>query len=94
LKTLVTRLRNKRIFTKFDICWGFHNVRIKEGDQWKAAFKTPIGTFAPEVMQFGMTNAPGTFQRNMNQVLHPIVSEFPDDLFNYTDDILMATEDT
>jgi hypothetical protein len=93
IETLLKRLRNKTLFTKLDIRWGFNNIRIKEGDEWKAAFKTPIGTFAPMVMQFGMQNAPGTFQRNVNITLRPVSNKFPDDLFNYTDDILIGTDD-
>jgi hypothetical protein len=93
IETLLKRLRNKTLFTKLDIRWGFNNIRIKEGDEWKAAFKTPIGTFAPTVMQFGMQNAPGTFQRNVNITLRPVSNKFPDDLFNYTDDILIGTDD-
>jgi hypothetical protein len=92
IETLLKRLRNKTLFTKLDIRWGFNNIRIKEGDEWKAAFKTPIGTFAPTVMQFGMQNAPGTFQRNVNITLRPVANKFPDDLFNYTDDILIGTD--
>jgi hypothetical protein len=37
---IVNKLRDAKIFTKFDVCWGYHNVRIKEGNEWKAAFIT------------------------------------------------------
>jgi hypothetical protein len=37
---IINKLRNAKIFTKFDVCWGYHNVWIKEGDEWKAAFIT------------------------------------------------------
>ena len=58
-----------KYFTKFDIRWGYNNVRIKEGDQWKAAFKTNIGLFEPTVMFFGLCNSPATFQAIMNDIL-------------------------
>jgi len=51
----------KKIFMKMDLRWGYSNVRIKEGDKWKAAFTTPEGSFEPTVMFFGLTNSPATF---------------------------------
>jgi len=50
------------LFSKFDIRWGYNNIRIWEGDQWKAAFKTHRGLFKPKVMFFGMSNSPASFQ--------------------------------
>jgi len=44
------------LFSKFDIRWGYNNIRICEGDKWKAAFKTRCGLFEPKVMFFGMSN--------------------------------------
>ena len=44
-------------------------MRIKEGDEWKPAFKTRYGTFEYLVMPFGLTNAPATFQKYVNWVL-------------------------
>ena len=51
-----------------DIRWGYNNVRIKEGDEWKAAFRTNRGLFEPLVMFFGLTNSPATFQTMMNDI--------------------------
>jgi hypothetical protein len=59
--SIIERLQGKTIFTKADLCWGFNNIRIKEEDQWKAAFKTPFGLFKPSAMPFGLCNAPSTF---------------------------------
>jgi hypothetical protein len=55
-------------FTKFDIRWGYNNVHIKEGDEWKAAFLMKQGLFEPLVMFFGLTNSPATFQQMMNMI--------------------------
>ena len=63
---LIARVRGASLFTKFDIRWGYNNVRIRDGDQWKAAFITNHGLFEPQVMFFGMTNSPATFQTMMN----------------------------
>jgi hypothetical protein len=81
----------KTIFTKADLCWGFNNICIKEEDQWKAAFKTPFGLFKPSTMPFGLCNAPSTFCWAMSQLLRPLLDRYPDKLFVYMDDILIAT---
>jgi len=51
----------KKIFMKMDLRWGYNNVRIKEGDEWKAVFTMPEGSFKPMVMFFGLTNSPVIF---------------------------------
>ena len=51
----------KKVFTKMDLRWGYNKVRIKKGDEWKAAFTTPEGSFKPMVMFFGLMNSPATF---------------------------------
>jgi Reverse transcriptase (RNA-dependent DNA polymerase) len=51
-------MEGKEIFSKFDIRWGYNNIPIEEGDQQKAAFKTPLGTYQPKVLYFGMKNTP------------------------------------
>jgi len=51
----------RRMFTKLDLRWGYNNVRIKEGDEWKAAFTTHIGAYKPTMMYFGLTNSSATF---------------------------------
>jgi len=68
ISELVSQLRRARYFTKLDVCWGFNNVRIKPGNEWKAAFRTNRGLFKPLVMFFGMTNSPATFQTMMNDI--------------------------
>jgi hypothetical protein len=67
---LVDRLTGCTLYTKFDIRWGYNNIRIKEGDEWKAAFLTNEGLFEPTVMFFGLTNSPATFQTMMNTILY------------------------
>jgi len=51
----------KKIFMKMDLRWDYNNVRIKEGNEWKAAFITLEGSFKPVVMFFGLTNSLVTF---------------------------------
>jgi hypothetical protein len=88
---LIAAVRKAALFTKFDVRWGYNNVRIKAGDEWKAAFITPFGLFQPRVMFFGLTNSPATFQAMMNDIFEDEIREGW--LVVYMDDLLIATED-
>jgi len=71
---LICCLKRARYFTKLDVCWGYNNVCIKEGDnEWKAAFCRNRGLFEPLVMYFGLTNSPTTFQTMMNKIFHDLI---------------------
>jgi hypothetical protein len=91
IANILTKLSGKTLFSKFDIQWGYHNIRIREEDQWKAAFKTPRGLFIPRVMMFGLNNAPATFSQTMSRLLRPLIDKYPGELFVYMDDVLIAT---
>jgi hypothetical protein len=86
---VINKLRDANIFTKLDIQWGYNNVRIREGDEYKAAFKTNRGLYEPLVMYFGLCNAPATFQRMMNEILKEEIDTGK--VHVYMDDILIAT---
>ena len=90
---IIDHLQGKTLFTKMDLRWGFNNIRIKEEDQWKAAFKTPFGMHKPAVMFFGLCNSPATFCRAMNRMMKPLTDKYPSELYIYVDDILVATKD-
>jgi len=87
---LINKLLGAQFFTKLDIRWGYNNICIREGDEYKTAFKTPLGLYESCVMTFGLCNAPATFQTFMD-------TQFADFLATgkvviYLDDILiMAT---
>jgi len=87
---LIAKLRGAKYFTKLDVRWGFNNVRIKEGDEWKAAFRTNHGLFEPLVMYFGLMNSPATFQTMMDDIFEDLISEGV--VVVYLDDILIFTE--
>ncbi|EED18391.1 retrotransposon polyprotein, putative [Talaromyces stipitatus ATCC 10500] len=80
------KVRNKKWFTKLDITDAYNRLRIKEGEEWKTAFKTKFGHFEYLVMPFGLTNAPATFQRYINNVISPYLHDFT---IAYLDDILI-----
>jgi len=87
---LVDNMGSKRVFTKMDLRWGYNNVQIKEGDEWKVAFTTHVGLFKPVVMFFGMTNSPATFQAMMNEILRDMINEGK--VAAFVDDVLVGTE--
>ena len=87
---LVDSMGNKRVFTKMDLQWGYNNIRIKEGDEWKAAFTTYVGSYELVVMFFGMTNSPAIFQGIMNEILRDMISEGK--VAAFVDDVLIETK--
>jgi len=98
LAQCIEDLQGMELFSKFDIRWGYNNIRIREEDQWKGAFKTCWGLFEPKVMFFGMSNSPGSFQRFMNSILEELYQHFekqvPDICWrfqNYMDDCGLGT---
>jgi hypothetical protein len=72
---VIDQLVGCTLFTKFNIWWGYNNIWIKLGDEWKAAFLTPEGLFKPMVMFFGLTNSLATFQMMMNTIFWHKVQE-------------------
>jgi hypothetical protein len=68
ISDILNTLRGAKYFTKLNVRWGYNNIRIREGDEWKAAFRTNRGLFEPTVMFFGLTNSPATFQTMMNDI--------------------------
>jgi len=71
---IVENISTKKIFTKMDLRWEYNNVQIKEGDEWKAEFTTPEGSFEPTVMFFGLTNSLATFQAMINELLRDLIN--------------------
>jgi len=75
ISDLIYDLVEKRLFSKFDIRWGYNNICIKEGDEYKATFKTSEGLFKPTVMFFGLTNSPATFQTMMDDIFQEEIAQ-------------------
>jgi len=87
---LIDNIGSKQVFTKMDLQWGFNNIRIKEGDEWKGAFTTHVRSFEPTVMFFGMTNSPATFQAMMNEILRDMINK--EKIVAFVDNVLVGTE--
>ena len=90
ISDLINSIGKKRVFTKMDLRWSYNNVRIKEGDEWKAAFSISEGSFEPTVMFFRLTNLPVMFQEMMNDLLRDLVVE--EKIAVFIDDIMIVTE--
>lgn len=86
---LVDKLKSAKYFTKLDIRWGYNNVRLVDGDEWKAAFRTNRGLFEPLVMFFGLSNSPATFQTMMNSLFRDLINRGK--VVIYMDDIMIFT---
>jgi hypothetical protein len=97
ITALIRDLGGAHIYTKLDVRWGYNNVRIKEGDEYKAVFKTRRGLFEPTVMFFGLTNSPATFQAMMNSIYQQAIAKHESRGTNiciYMDNIAVATKNT
>jgi hypothetical protein len=84
ISEVLDQLKDAKYFNELDIIWGYNNVWIKEGDEWKVAFLTNRGLFEPTVMFFGMSNSPATFSQMMTTIFREMIQEGT--LVNYMDD--------
>jgi hypothetical protein len=87
---LIHWLKGAHYFTQLDVCWGYNNVRIRKGDEWKVTFRTNQGQFEPLVMYFDLTNSPATFQTMMNEIFQNLITEGVVSV--YLNDILIFTD--
>ena len=87
---VLENIGTKKVFIKIDLRWGYNNIRIKEGDEWKAAFTMLEGLFKPTVMFFGLTNSPATFQAMMNEMLRDLINTGK--VTAFIDDVIIRME--
>jgi hypothetical protein len=86
INEMLTRFKDAKIFTKIDLRGAYNLVRIRNGDEWKTAFRCRFGHFEYLVMPFGLTNAPAIFQHLINDILRDLLDVY---CIAYLDDILI-----
>jgi len=90
IREMIDKLKEAKYFNKINIIWGYNNIQIKEGDEWKATFLTNKGLFESQVMYFGLYNSPETFQRIMNSIFQELL--YKGVLANYMDDFVIPVK--
>ena len=85
---LVNKLQGAKLFMKMDLRWGYNNVRIKENDEWKAAFTCFHRSFEPLIMYFRLCNSPATFQAIMNEIF----ADMDDVVVVYINNLMIFTK--
>jgi len=88
ISEILDRVSGAKWFTSLDIKNAYYRIRIREGDEWKTAFRTRYGHFEYRVMPFGLANAPASFQSYINQALAGLLDVL---CIAYIDDILIYT---
>ena len=91
ISDMLENIGTKKVFTKMDLRWGYNNVRIKEGDEWKAVFTILERSFEPTVIFFGLTNSLATFQTMMNKLLRDFINTGK--VAAFIDDVIIGTEE-
>ena len=89
ISDLLNSLRKARFYTEIDLHHTYHLVRIREGDEWKTAFRTRYGSFEWRIMPFGLMNAPTAFQHFMNDIFGDLLDVC---MLVYLDDILIYSD--
>jgi len=87
---ILENIGTKKVFMKMDLRWRYNNMRIKEGNEWKAMFTMLEKLFELTVIFFGLTNSPATFQTMMNKLLRNLINTGKVAIF--IDDVIVGTE--
>ena len=86
---LLSQMNGATVFSSLDLAQGYHQIRIADEDVPKTGFTTPFGHYQFKVMCFGLSNAPGTFQKVMNRLFSKQLHKY---VVIYLDDILVFSK--
>ena len=86
---LKERVRGVKYFNRIDLKNGYHLIRIKEGDEWKTAFRCRYGLLEYTVMPFGLSNAPATFLDMINHIFRDTLDQ---GMLAFMDDIIIWSQ--
>jgi hypothetical protein len=93
IQTIIKKMSKMKLFTKFDVQEGYHNIQVVPEDWWKIAFKTLRGLFEFNIMSFGLCNALATFSQFIVWVVAPLHKKYPKNFTHYMDDLLIGTDE-
>jgi len=91
ISDIIKNIGTKKLSTKLDLQWGYNDVQIKEGNEWKVTFMTLGELFESMVIFFGLTDSLVIFQTMMNKILQDLINT--GEVASFINNIIVETEE-